>query len=318
VPTPVWGLQWLNANSQRSYPLASWATRRDKTDQITLPNSFLVELYFPVHSGLAVDPDKFFIHSVLISPVGYNLTLGYDDGTPSPPAIAVTNVAKTAHREFRAYALTGFDDFADCGGRLAIGDTAETDRLPPGRYEFAPQATPLEVATIQPMIRGISSMVVVNGRDRSDTFAGDIILSAGDNIRLTVNDLGDQKEIVIAAISGAGLTASCECDDGSGTDTSPPIRFINGRPPLADGNFLIIGDDCASLVPISGGLQFTDLCSKPCCGSRELDAIVRQVDRFANGEATLRAQVTSTQAAVSQMLSVIMTSRLPSQGCNTC
>lgn len=317
MPVGTWGTQWLNWNSQRSYPITDGGDKRDRTATIRIPNSFLLAMYFPVHAGLDVEPDKFFIKGLGVYPTGYSVTLGYDDGTASPPVVGTVNIAAATHVEFRSYAIAGSGDFADSVGQVAIGKLDEVNLLPPGQYDFLPAATPLEADVIRPMIRGISSITVVNGSDRSEPIVGDVELVAEENIRISVSAVdGQPTQIVFSAISGAGLNEECVCDEA---DTEAvPLRFINGIPPLPNGNFRMVGDECLTVTPIQNGLQLRDVCSKPCCGCDELSALVAQIDRFADGVVTLQNFVTNLGGTVNQMSNVVLGSRLGDTGCIEC
>lgn len=311
-----WNLQFLNHNSQRAYPLADWGSRTDSTGTIKIPDSFILGLYLPVHAGLTVDPDKFYLQGLGVYPTGFSLSIGYNNGSSTPLVVANVNIASASHTEYRTYAVSGSGDFDDTVGKVVIGKLDEINLLPPGYYTFLPTATPLETDTIRPMIRGISSLVVVNGNDRSPPLVGDIEIAAGSNMRIVANTIdGYAPQIVFNAISGEGLNAACECDD---TSDATGIRFINGIPPLQDGNFRMVGNKCISIQPIQNGLSFSDLCSQPCCGCTELEALTRQIDRFADGVATLQTFVSTVSAETTQMANVVLGSRLSDNGCVEC
>jgi hypothetical protein len=316
VPGRHFNQQWLNANANRSYPLADWGTKTDQTGTIRIPDSFLLAFFLPVHAGLAVEPDKFYLKQLGIYPTGYNLTIGYDDGS-SYPTVASVNIAKAAHAEFRTYAVPGSDDFDDTVGRIVIGKLDEIDELPPGLYTFAPAATPLDSDTVWPVIRGITALTVVNGSDRSDRIYGDVELVAQENMRITVVEIeGEPTQIQFSAISGEGLNESCVCDDAE--EEGDPIRFINGIPPMTNGNFRMVGNDCVELEPIVNGLKFTDVCSSPCCGCESLNAIARQIDRFADGATTLQNFVGSLTSKVDTLTGVLLASKLNTGSCIEC
>jgi len=315
MPVGNFNLQWLNHNSQRSYPLADWGTAEDDSASITIPDDFIVGLDFPVHAGLNVQPEKFYLKTLGIYPTGYTITLGYDDGSDYP-TVASVSIPKDAHEENRSYALAGSDDYDDSVGKIVIGRLANVDGLPSGLYMFSPAATPIETDCIRPMIRGISSLTVVNGNDRSDRIYGDVELVAGTNMRLVANIVeGQSPEIVFNAIAGEGLNEECACEESV---DSPAIRYINGIPPLIDGNFRMVGDNCLTISPITNGLQLTDTCSEPCCGCEELDALTRQINRFADGVLTFQTFVGGLRSEVTQMSQVVLGSRLGDQGCVTC
>ncbi len=316
MPIGNWNLQWLNHNSQRSYPIADWGSSVDQTGTIEIPDSFILALHFPVHAGLAVTPEKFYIQGLGIYPTGYSVAIGYDDGTANPPIVANVNIARAQHTDYRTYALSGADDFDDSVGQIVIGKLDDIDALPPGYYTFEPAATPIETDAIWPMIRGISSLIVVNGSDRSARVYGDVELVAGDNFRIVANLIdGFSPQIVFSAIAGEGLNATCACE---GETDGQCLRFINGIPPLPDGNFRVVGNKCIDIQPIANGLQFADICSEPCCGNAELDALIRQIDRFADGVVTLQNFAGEVGGEVTQMTQVVLGSKLNDQGCIEC
>ena len=56
MPATVLGESWLASNLTRAYPLAPFATKTDTTGTFTLPDDFLVSLYFPTGPELSIDP----------------------------------------------------------------------------------------------------------------------------------------------------------------------------------------------------------------------------------------------------------------------
>lgn len=277
----------------------------------------MLALYLPIHAGMNVQPERFYLQALGIYPVGYSIVIGYNDGTPNPPTVASANIATTGHTPGRTYAISGSGDFDDTVGQVMIGPLDEISRLPAGVYYFDPSATPIETDCIRPMIRGVSSITLVNGADRSPKYYGDIELVAGSNFRIVANTItGQPTQIVFSAIAGEGLNDNCACED---EDTeSPPIRFINGIPPLPDGNFRMVGSRCIDMQPISNGLMLSDLCSEPCCGCEELEAVTQQLSRFADGVATLQGFANRLSGEVSQMSMVVIGSKVNDTGCIEC
>lgn len=312
----AWNLEFLNHNSQRSFPLASWGSKLDTTGAVRIPDTLILALDFPIHAAMNVDPSRFFIRQLAIYPTGINISIGYDDQSAAGIQVGSVSVATSSHTEYRSYAVPGSDNFDDSVGRIVLGTLDDIAELPTGIFTFTAAATPIEVSAIRPMIRGVSSLTVVSGGASSVKLYGDIELRAGANMRITVNGAETPTpEIVFSAISGEGLNAVCACDD---TTEATPIRFINGIPPLANGNFRILGDDCLRVSPIVNGLQLSDVCSKPCCGCNELDALIDEVRRFADGAATLQTFASTLSAEVTQMSQVVLGSRLGSNVCVDC
>lgn len=310
------GEEWLNQNSQRSYPLFDEASKTDETGSFTLPDSFIVELYFPVHAAVSVDPAMFFIRQIGVYATGFSVTIAYNDGSADPPLVASTNIVRSTHTENQTYAMPGAGDFADASGRITIGDLSAIDLQPIGVFQFAFDDGRLDSDVIRPMIRGVQSIIVVNGNDRSDPIVGDIELVAGANFRLVpVQQAGQNPQIIMSAIDGEGLTEDCTCEDQA---VAEPIRTINGLPPDPSGNFTLLGNTCIDIVPIANGLELTNVCSAPCCGCEELEAVNTQVARFGDGVQTLNTFVARLGREVSAMNLTVLGSRLSDDGCVDC
>jgi hypothetical protein len=310
----IWNQEWLNQNSQRAYPLAEDATRRDESGSFTLPDDFLLGLYIPVHAGLDVLPDRFFVRSVSVFATGYNVAVAYDDGTSSPPIVATAVVARSSHREYDSYVLPGSGDFDDIVGKVVVGRTDAIDLQPSGRYFFGFSGGKLDPDCVRPMIRGVSSITVVNGGERSPRLYGDFEFSSGSNMQISVISIGSVNQIRWDAIEGAGLIENCACED----DIGPPIRTINHVPPKADGDFTLVGNACLELETVGNGLKLNDKCSEPCCGCVELEKLTRELSQFGDQATTLRGFVDRLKREVDTMRDNLMGSRLNSTGCSTC
>jgi hypothetical protein len=312
MPIGNWNLQWLNHNSQRSYPLTERATKVDNSGTIKIPDNFIVGMYFPIHAGTSFQVDGFFIKNLLISPTGFNVTLGYSDGTTTID-VAGANIIRSNYAPNRSYALGGIDDFDDCVGTIVLGSLDGVDELPPGFYTFEPEAGEIEPDVIRPMIRSVTRLQVLNNSEFSQPIYGHVTLVAGTNIRIDVNTINDETEIVFSAISGLNLNKDCLCN-------VPPagecIKCINGVC-SGDGTFTFAQDSCVEISPITNGLSFKETCAEPCCGCKELDAITTQLDRLGDGVTTLQGFVTRLGAEVTQMNLVVLGSRL-SDGCASC
>lgn len=312
-----WNLQWLNHNSQRSYPLTERASKVDITGTIRIPDSFIVALYFPVNAGLSVQTDQFFIGTLLISPTGYTIGLSYRDNAAGKNIIVATaSISITAHTVNNTYALGGINDFADSIGHVVVGKLDEIEALPPGLYSFELEDGELETDAIRPMIRGVSAIRVINGQEISPSLYGDIELVAGTNMRLdfVVNPTSGNPRITFNALSNTNLNADCDC---AVNNTGECIRCINGVC-SDDGNFSLAGNDCITIGPTANGVKLDDVCATPCCGCPELDALKTQIDRFSDGVTTLQNFVTRLSSEVTQMSLVVIGSRLGDAGCNTC
>jgi hypothetical protein len=312
MPIGNWNLQWLNHNSQRSYPLTERATKTSVDGTIRLPDSFIVALYLPIHSGLDFAPNNFHIKSVLIAPTGFNITVGYTANGQSVD-VAAANIIRSNYQPNRSYALGGVGNFDDCIGRVVLGNLDEIDQLPPGLYEFDKAGGELETDAIRPMIRAVTRLRVSNNGELSEPIYGDVTLVAGNNVRITAANFGTETEIIFDAIANTNLNEECYCEV---PEIGSCIRCINGVC-STDGNFILAPDDCIQITPMSNGLKFSDTCAQPCCGCTELDAIVDQINRFGDGVTTLQNFITRLGSEVTQMSLVVLGSQLGDSGCST-
>lgn len=312
MPLSTFNLPWLNHNSQRAYPLFEGASHTDISDSFTVPDSMILALYFPVHAGLDVEPDKFFLRSVGIFATGLSISIGYDDGSVTPPIVATTVIAFSTHTENDSYALPGVNDFDDSVGKIVIGDISDLRALPPGQYLFTPAAGMLDTDVIRPIIRGVSAIVLVNNGERSVPLTGDIEIVAGNRVRLTPSTIGGVNYVRIDAIDGEGLNDACVCE---GETDAPCIKTVNGVGPDINGNLDVLGNSCLEIGAISNGIKLNDICSDPCCGCEELERVTRDQERLSDATTTLTNFVTRLEGQVTTMSMNVLGSRLNDTGC---
>ena len=125
----LWNLQWLNHNSQRSYPIADWATKKcNYSDAIRIPNDFILAINFAISSALTVDIDKFYVKAVAIMQNGASIILGYS-GLDSD--VAVSHIVVDGSTDIITAALTGINEFDDTVGYIAVGANSEIFRMNP-------------------------------------------------------------------------------------------------------------------------------------------------------------------------------------------
>lgn len=309
----VWNNQWLSRNAIRAYPLAESSTRLDTSTSFRLPDSLIVDLNLPVHTGLSINPGKFFLKSITVFPAGIGLTLGYDDGTLTPPSVATTAFSRNDHVEDATYTLVGINDFADSQGYITIGRLNDLDDQPAGKFSFSYAGGKLEVGVIRPQIRGVTSLTFVNGDDESDRLTGDVVLTAGTNISYTVvNEEGQDPTIRIDAIEGEGLNESCDC---LGADDLPEcIRSVNGVTGDAQGTLNLLGSGCITFTPVTNGLRIANTCSAPCAGCGDLERVTEDLSKLNDGASTLTTFVNKLGAEVSQLAFVVLGSKLGDSG----
>ncbi len=313
MPVDIVNLEWQNHNAIRAYPLTAEATKVDVTGTFALPDDFIIALYLPVHAGLDVTTNNFHISAIQAYTAGFTVVVGYTNSSGDIITVAAAMIARITHTPGQTYMLGGVGDFADCLGRITIGNLDNIDNQPAGLFNFDLAGGRIEPDAIRPMIRYLSSLQVLNGSDLSDKLTGDIVIKAGTNMSITLAaSAGEDPILIFNAIEGAGLTQSCDCSD----DTAGPINTINGIPPDSDGNFTIATNTCISINPLSHGLQLQDICSQPCCGPTELEVITQTIQQFQTQLNTLNNFVSHLQSVVDQMDLVVLGSRLGDRGCS--
>lgn len=305
-------LEWLDHNASRSYPLTRDASARDTTDEFELPPDFLVSLYLAVPLAADIEPSRFFLRTIDISGVGISLIVGYDDPDDGVLDAAGTAIARASFTRNQVYGINGIGQFYDLAGHLVIGSLSGLDAQPVGRFTFDVEGGRLEPDCIRPVLRGVGGLRLQSGSDVSAPIYGDIVLVEGPNVRLTQS--GNQ--ITVSAVAGENLNEPCDCDDDA--TLGPSILTVNGLGPDTSGNFPLIGSECLELVPVAGGLQLVDKCSKPCCGCSELAVITRELERYRVQVAALEQLSQQLSQRTEQMGQSVLASRLGDRPCFDC
>lgn len=306
MPLNIWNLEWLNHNSQRSYPIADWATKQcSESTDITLPDDFLLALSLGINACHSIDIDGFYIKSILVMDTGCSVIVGYND-----KEVAVTHIV--ANSDQMTYALVGLGEFDDIVGYIAINPHSNIMSGLSGYYNFTREATCLEADCIRPMIKSISAIQVENGSSLSSRMYGDIVLKAGANINIALDTEDDTSVITISAIDGSGFSALCECAEN---EKMPPIRTINGITGGENGNLTITGSNCLTVSSGTNSLTFQDTCAEPCCGCEELDALYENVKDMIDGATTLQNAIEDL-ASRQQQIELVYGNEGKSPSCN--
>lgn len=315
MPQLLFNLEFLNHNAQRRYPLAVDATAKDQSGQFVLPDDVLLELDLPVHVSTDTQPDRFFLWQVGAFESGYSFLVGYQPPTGDPVPVASALVPRTVHTPYRVYALAGIEPYDDTLGKIVVGRLDTLDMQPAGLWTFDLAGGRLDPDAVRPVPRGVSALVLVNGRSRSRPLRGHIELIAGRNVRLTPVRTATSSAIRIDAASDATLTEECVCTDAA--EPGPPIRSINGVRPDATGNIDLVAGECVSIVAETHGLRITDTCSRPCCGCEELEVITRDLKRLSEQAAGAQAFLNELREAVTAFDTIVLGSKVNDRGCRS-
>lgn len=329
MPLGNWNVDWLNLNSQRRYPLADDATAIDDSGSFAIPDDFIVGLDLPVNAGQDVDPARFFVLHVGAFATGYSIIIGYQpvdtspipvgftpaDGSPVPVASAL--IPRQGFTRNSVFPLGGSTSFPDAMGKIVIGRLDNVDQQPPGFWTFSLNTARLDTDAIRPIVRGVSSIVCVNGDQRTVALQGVVELRAGTNMQIVpIISEGADPVIVFNAINGEGTIDECVCE-GDAAQT-PPIERINGVTPSAEGDFTVVGSDCIQVEIIQNGIRLIDTCSAPCCGCVELERITSDLERLGQQAAAVETFASTLQSSVDAMNMAILGSKLNDKPCVVC
>jgi len=316
MPLTQWNVEWLNHNSQRSYPLADEASAQDTTDSFKIPDDFIVGLDLPVHAAMDVEPGNFFVRTLGVFPTGFSITIAHRSGT-NIVNVATALIPREGHNKNTTYVLGGVEPFDDTVGKIVIGRLDTIDDQPAGVWEFDLDSGRLETDAIRPIIRGVQAITVRDGSEQSERLTGDIELVPGENMQITpVVVEGQDSQIIFSAIQGEGTIEECVCE---GEEAEIPcIKRINGIVPTPDGSFGVVGDDCIQVLQTENGIKIVDNCAAPCCGCEELEAITKDMERSDQQRETYSRFMDLLQASVTEFSMTVLGARLGDRGCITC
>jgi hypothetical protein len=315
MPLGHWNLEFLNHNSQRNYPLALSASRRDVTASLQIPNDFLVSADIAIHPTIGMETTNFFIRQLGVHSSGIQVVVAYDNNGV-PIDVATAAIPRTAEL-YSTHLLSGVVGFESVVGKLVVGKLDAIYNQPAGLFTFDISGSRFESNIVRPMLRGVASLRISNAAGTtSRDFYGVIELVAGTNIQLSSAQSGEVSQIVISAISGEGTIESCVCEGEAAS--LPCIKTINGVSADAQGNVTLQGDNCITVSPVANGLKLTDSCCQPCCGCEELEAITRDLERFNQQRTTYETYVTQLSAEIGRLRTSTLGSRLSDRPCITC
>lgn len=306
VSQNIWNVEWLNANSQRKYPLRDDATLADTSSTITIPNSLITDFRWPIVANDAIDPTGFYVYSISIFGTGVTIEIGYSGEVVG--SVVIDNETFTDNKSFR---ISGLGDFADTVGTIIIGKLEEVLTLA-GTFNFSgPAASGFLPTTVLMVPKGVSAIYLKNGSDLSDALQNDITIEAGRNFAVSFQERDgtptDPHVVSLSAIDGAGLNSDCDCSESA---DRPCIKTIDGVGPDPDTeDFLLEDSDCLKLEGIANGLKIKNECATPCCGCEELEIVNSTLERVVGQVNALASLASAIQAQVANLETNILVSK---------
>lgn len=308
MSTGVWNNTWPNQNAQRSFPLLPTVSRVS-LGGVAIPDDLILSMILPVYASHAIQPNRYFISSIVVVGSGMTVSVSYDDGSLNPPVVATTSFTIGSHVENASYLLVGQGRLLNVVGHMQFGTLAAIKKMPGGSHEFTAATATIEPFCIRPTLPGVYGVTVTTGSTTSPLLTGNLSFVAGRNAAWSYSAVEDGYHIRLDAVSGAGLATSCVCD---GSDATPPaIRRINDVTASIDGRIEIIGNDCLQVsTPGTNRLGLSDTCSQPCCGARELEVVTTTLGNMAAGQAGIETQMQRLEGTVNRFSLTVLGSRL--------
>lgn len=303
----LWNIEWLNANSQRKFPLRDDASAKDVSGTLTLPTDFLVDLLWPVHADPSIDPTLLHILTVSIFGGGVTISFGYDG-----VEVGSIQVDESAFQPNLQRRILGTGVFFDTIATVVIGSLDSIKKFA-GSYTFDIAGAGLQPRVVVPTLRGVSAIFLKNNEDISQAIQGDIVLQAGRNFALAFQENAgtalDPHVITFSAIEGEGLNDPCACSEAT---VLPCIKTIDGIEPDELGDFKLLEGECVKLDAIANGLKLIDDCATPCCGCQELEVVLSALERISGQVNALNQLASQMQGQIGNLEANIIASNIGS------
>jgi hypothetical protein len=284
--------QWLDQNSQRSYPLFDEATRLDTSGLFTLPNDLIVDLRIAAPPSYGAT--GWFVSQVAAYGAGLIIITISCTGQG---AVATVVVPLSGFTEFSTYTVTPLPGNPQVGGSIVIGSALAMLASSAGQYSFVQAATQILPTVVFPAAPSVSSITFVDSFGGSTVLTGAVTLQGGSNASLSIAG----QIITIGMQSGVVLEDPCPgCVDQGGLKRLP-IRSINGVSPDTSGNIQLQGTGCLSITPGQYQLILNDTCAQPCCGTPELDLLAQNVQTISTLQQDLTNRIAAVEAGLRQV-----------------
>ena len=181
----VIGIEWLNSNSLRNYPLSQSSSSKSSDSSLELPDNFLLDMKLAVPYIPAVHPSDFYISGITVYPQGFILEIGCQ-GAVTVPRVAVsspipfTDLVEVQNQQRPPYTTVlkgvassaAIYDFSQVSGAVVIGDVSSL-KGKSGTFVFTPDGARLESTVVSMGTRRISGL-----RIRRNLASGDLYRSS--------------------------------------------------------------------------------------------------------------------------------------------
>lgn len=288
-------LDFQNENSLRNFPIKDGLNRTSTNGQFVLPNDLIVDM-----SLATTTVNRFHISKLVNTTDSVSITISDADSV----VVGTFNIKLSTHQPGTDYQLIASSAYTGANGRLTVWDTAGISAAPIGSFEFPSTATELCMRVGVPCVQHVARISFIDDEGLTKTLTGNITIQAESNLRFRY----ESSRLIIDAGEGLGLNKACN-------ELPDPIRSINGVVGDANGDFVIVPADCASLDPITNGLLLKDTCAKPCVGCTELSELTNRAAAVESEMLNVKRFIDDVSAKVTQ-LSTLAAYTYDCQDCN--
>jgi len=286
-------LSWFQFNQSRKFPLLHDCTGRSRDGHFTIPDDLLVGLYLSYSVGTGYgDPGGFYIGRIVYFESGLTIAIHYQEqGTSTNLLVAETTLDFASIQ--RTVSLLGYGG-GFLYGTLVFGETHGLASQPVGVWEFDRAAAVIDPFCLRPTAQELSALYVQNQGKTVGPFYGNVTLSAGPRIHLTVRSAGNLLRCLEPPLSGTGteVVIDSQEDDTMGTNGSC-IHTLGGVPPDEYGNITILGRSCLNITtqPDQSTIFLDDTCAEPCCSCKELAPVQEKIEELTRSVMSLESHL---------------------------
>jgi hypothetical protein len=263
-------LSWNQFNESRRFPLLYGCSAISDDGHFIIPDDLITGLYLSYGTSAVFEqPGLFYIGNIVYFRSGFSLSVFYRDINNTETRVAETTVDLTANPRPSTAVLLGVNN-SFLHGFIVLGQLSGLEKQPAGEWAFTPEAATIDPFCIRFVAKELSALYIRNENRTVGPFYGEVILSAGDRIRLDGKTADNLFNCLERPVSDTGTEVVITAIPEEIQNTTA-IRTINGIAPDASGNITFVGRSCLEIKPEGEHtLIFDDKCSEPCCTCTEL------------------------------------------------
>jgi hypothetical protein len=285
MSTHLFNIPWLNANSNRSYPLEDYATKRDDTG-LELPDDIIadINIWFPdtIAKTAFIGSVNITANMISVTICGHDTRVFQSAGTTGAfiPLAAIT-VSKPIDK-YRNYQLDSFQK--GVGGWITFGPGVDSNTRQSYRFGTPTQSALLpHVVKTYPLATGVTTLSKYGFINRLQGVVkflsqnSSVLKIEKDSVRID----GTVQDAVVFRLnqeeSGKSIfqkfLGPCDGRPESNTCIKPPIHAINNVTPYCDGTLKVYLTELTLDGSTGAVLSYAKLGINPNIGTNEGDTV---------------------------------------------